>query len=55
MFTAKERSDYDWEICVPQFKNRFQVNVITNYANLRGERYYETCFNLAEWAYNNTI
>lgn len=54
MFTAKDRPDYDWEICVPQFRNRFQVKVVTNLANLHGQRYYETCFDMAKWIKENS-
>ena len=49
MFVSKEYPEYDWAILVPQFKNRFQVRIMTAFANFRGQRYYETCFDIAEW------
>lgn len=49
MYTSKEYPRYSWAVCVPQFRGRFQVRIMTNYANFSGWRYYETAFNLADW------
>ena len=49
MFTAGIYPEYDWAITVPQFKGRFQVRIMTDFANFRGQRYYETCFDIAKW------
>lgn len=49
MFVSEEYPEYPWAILVPQFKNRFQVRIMTAFANFRGQRYYETCFDLAQW------
>lgn len=49
MYVSNDYPQYDWAICVPQFRGRFQVRVMTNFANFRGERYYETAFNLPDW------
>lgn len=49
LFTAKKLPQYDWAITVPQFEGRFQVRVMTQVANFKGERYYETCFDLPKW------
>lgn len=54
MFVSKEYPQYDWAIFVPNFKNRFQVRIMTNFANFRGQRYYETCFNIPEWIKENS-
>ena len=49
MFVSAEYPQYPWAITVPQFRGRFQVRVMTSFANFRGQRYYETCFDLAQW------
>lgn len=49
MYVSKEYPEYDWAICVPQFRGRFQVRIMTNFANFSGQRYYETAFDLADW------
>jgi len=49
MFVSEEYPEYDWAILVPQFKGRHQVKVMTALANMQGERYYETCFDIANW------
>lgn len=49
MYVSHEYPQYDWAVCVPQFKGRFQVRIMTGIANLRGERYYETAFDLISW------
>lgn len=54
MYVSNEYPQYKWATCVPQFKGRFQVRIMTNFANMRGERYYETCFDLAKWIKNNS-
>lgn len=54
MFVSKEYPQYDWAVLVPQFKNRFQVRIMTNFANFKGERYYETCFDIPKWIKNTT-
>ena len=53
MFVSGDYPQYDWALCVPQFRGRFQLRVMTNYANFRGERYYETAFDLARWISEN--
>lgn len=53
MFVSEEYPQYDWAICVPQFKGRFQVRRMTDIANLKGQYYYETVFNVADWLINN--
>lgn len=49
MYVSQVYPKYEWAVCVPQFKGRFQVRIMTNFANFHGERYYETAFNLADW------
>lgn len=49
MFTAKNYPQYPWAIQVPQFKHRNNVRIMTAFANMRGQRYYETCFDIADW------
>ena len=49
MFVSKPYPEYDWAIPIRQFKNRYQCRVTTSYANLRGHRYYETAFDIADW------
>jgi len=49
MFTAKNYPQYPWAIQVPQFKHRNNVRIMTAFANMRGKRYYETCFDIAGW------
>ena len=53
MFVSDEYPQYPWAITVPQFKGRHQVRIMTAFANFRGQRYYETCFDLAEWIRKN--
>lgn len=54
MFVAGEYPQYPWAVTVPQFKGRFQVRIMTAFANFRGQRYYETCFDLADWIRKNS-
>lgn len=54
MFVSKEYPQYDWAVMVPQFKDRFQVRIMTNFANFKGQRYYETAFDLVDWIRRNT-
>lgn len=49
MYVSNEYPEYQWAKLVPQFKGRFQVRIMTSFANFRGQRYYETAFNLAEY------
>lgn len=49
MYVSQEYPQYDWAVLVPQFKNRFQVRIMTNFASFNGKRYYETAFNLVDW------
>lgn len=49
MYVSQVYPKYKWAICVPQFKGRFQVRIMTNFANFQGKRYYETAFNLVDW------
>ena len=49
MYTSQEYPDYPWAICVPQFKGRFQVRIMTNMADFKGRRYYETAYDLPAW------
>ncbi len=49
MFVTKEYPEYDWAIPIKQFKNRFQCRVTTSFADMKGHRYYETAFDIAEW------
>ena len=49
MFTARNYPQYPWAIQVPQFKKRNNVRIMTAFANIRGQRYYETCFDIADW------
>ena len=54
MFTAKSYPQYPWAVQVRQFKRRRNVRIMTDFANLRGQRYYETCFDLAQWVKDNS-
>lgn len=55
MYVSKEYPQYPWAVTVPQFKGRFQVRIMTAFANFRGQRYYETCFDLARWIRENSL
>lgn len=54
MFTAKSYPQYPWAVQVRQFKHRRNVRIMSSFANFRGQRYYETCFDLAEWIKKNS-
>ncbi len=54
MFTAHNYPQYPWAIQVPQFKKRNNVRIMTAFANMRGQRYYETCFDIAEWIHSRS-
>ncbi len=49
MFTSDEYEQYPWAVCVPQFRGRFQVKIMTAFADFRGTRIYETCSDPAKW------
>lgn len=49
MFVSKEYPQYDWAIPIKQFHGRFQCRVTTAFADMKGHRYYETAFNIANW------
>lgn len=49
LFSAKPYPQYKWVVYVPQFAQQDYVGTMTVYANFRGQRYYETCFDIAEW------
>lgn len=49
MFVTKDYPEYEWAIPIKHFKNRFQCRVTTAFADMRGHRYYETAFDIAEW------
>lgn len=55
MFVSQEYPQYDWAIPISQFMNRFQCRVTTSFADMKGHRYYETAFNIAEWIRHNSI
>ena len=55
MFTAKKYPQYPWAVQVPQFKHRNNVRIMTAFANFKGQRYYETCFDLAEWIQSYSV
>ena len=54
MFVSKDYPQYSWAIPVKQFKGRFQCRVTTSFADMRGHRYYETAFDIAEWIRDNS-
>lgn len=54
MFTARDYPQYPWAIQVSQFKKRNNVRIMTAFANMRGQRYYETCFDIADWIRTNS-
>lgn len=54
MFVSREYPQYSWAVMVPQFRGRFQVRIMTAFANFKGQRYYETCFDLADWIKSNS-
>lgn len=54
MFVANEYPQYDWAILIKPFKNRFQCRITTAFADMKGNRYYEKAFNIAEWISNNS-
>ncbi len=49
MFTSQRLPQYAWAVTVPQFEGREQVDIMTLFANIKGERHYESCFDLAGW------
>lgn len=53
MFTAKKYPQYDWAIQVKQFRKRNTVHIMTDFANFKGQRYYETAFDITKWIKNN--
>lgn len=55
MFVAQEHPEYEWAIPVRQFKKRHCVHILTDFANLRGQRYYETAFDIARWIRDNSM
>lgn len=55
MFVSQEYPQYEWAVTVPQFKGRFQVRIMTAFANFKGQRYYETCFDLPSWIRENSL
>lgn len=55
MFVSQVYPQYPWAITVPQFRGRFQVRIMTAFANFKGQRYYETCFDLPQWIYENSM
>lgn len=55
MFVSKEYPEYDWAILIHQFKNRFQCRITTAFADMRGHRYYETAYDVANWICNSTV
>lgn len=54
MFVSREYPQYDWAILIKQFKNRFQCRVTVAFADMKGHRYYETAFDVAEWIKRNS-
>ena len=52
MFVTREYPEYDWAIPIRQFRNRFQCRITTAFADMKGHRYYETAFDIAEWIKN---
>ncbi len=49
MFVSNSHPQYPWAVEVPQFRGRFQVKIMTAFGNFRGQRYYETCFDIPKW------
>lgn len=54
MFVSKEYPEYDWAIPIRQFMGRYQCRVTTSFADMRGHRYYETAFDIADWIKKNS-
>ncbi len=54
MFVAREWPQYNWTVRVPAFKNRNCVHILTDFTNCRGQRYYETAFDIAGWISQKT-
>lgn len=54
MFVSREYPQYSWAIPIRQFKGRHQCRVTTSFADMRGHRYYETAFDIAQWISNNS-
>lgn len=48
MFTSDENLEYEWAICVPKFKGLKTVRIMTEFADIKGSRYYEY-FDLMHW------
>ena len=49
MFVTKDYPEYDWAVPIKQFRNRFQCRVTIAFADMKGHRYYETAFDIAQW------
>ena len=49
MFVSKEYTNYPWAKLIHQFNGRYQCKITTAFADMRGHRYYETAFDIAEW------
>ena len=49
MFVSKDYPQYDWAIQIKTFKHHFQCRGATGFADMKGHRYYETAFDIAEW------
>lgn len=54
MFVSNEYPQYPWAISIKQFKGRYQCRITTSYADMRGHRYYETAFDIAQWISDNS-
>ncbi|MDD3589541.1 MAG: DUF1919 domain-containing protein [Thermoguttaceae bacterium] len=52
MYVARPYGQYPWAIYLPAFAGRPFVGTITGIANFKGERYYETNFDLIDWINN---
>lgn len=54
MFVSKEYPEYEWAVPIKQFLGRYQCRVTTSFADMRGHRYYETAFDIADWIRMNS-
>lgn len=54
MFTANTYPQYSWAVPIKQFKGRNNCRVTTSFADMKGHRYYETAFDIADWIRNNS-
>ena len=55
LFSAKPYPEYDFVVCVDEFREEKQVGQLQFYADYQGHRYYEKYFDFVGWLNNEAI